>query len=168
MKIPTAIPATLLIGACVYGAISLYGAQQRSIGRLQSQIHVRDSTIAALQKSKRKVDSVYVVKRDTLRIVRHRTDSIIRLDTLLVNRTDTLTRIRIDTVRQLVEQERIACDAVVSACEVRVHTRDSIIGLQQLQLNALGRKDKLFGLFPAPSRTLMLGLGFAGGYLLAK
>lgn len=168
MKLPIAIPSVLMLGAAAYGAVSLYGAANQRIGRLQSQIAVRDSTIAVLQQSKRKIDSVYVTKTDTLRIVRHRTDSLLRLDTLLIHRTDTLTRIRIDTVRQLVERERIACDAVVLTCEQKVATRDSIISLQELQLKALGRKDKWLGFLPAPSRTLLFGVGLAGGYLLHR
>lgn len=162
MKLPLAIPSVLVLGAAAYGAVALYGYHMRSVGRLQAQVHALDSTVAVLQQSKRKVDSVFVVKRDTLRVVRHRTDS------LLIHTTDTLTRIRIDTVRQIVERERLACDAVLSACEQKVFTRDSIISLQQSQIKALGKRGKWFGFLPAPSRTLVFGLGLAGGYLLTK
>lgn len=157
-----AVPAVVLLGAAAYGAVALYGMHMRSVGRLQAQVHVLDSTVAVLQQSKRKVDSVFTVKRDTLRLVRHRTDS------LLIHTTDTLTRLRIDTVRQIVERERIACDAVLSACAARVATRDSVIAFQGLQIKALGRKGKLFGFLPQPSRTLVFGIGLTGGYLLHR
>lgn len=166
MNLRIAVPAVVLLGAAAYGAVALYGAQQRRIGRLQAQVAVQDSALTALATSKRKVDSVYVVKQDTLRLVRHRTDSIVRLDTLLIHRTDTLTRIRIDTVRQLVEAERNACDAVVRTCEQRVAQRDSIIQFQAAKIRALGKREKLFWFVPKPSRTAAFAAGIIGGYII--
>jgi DNA replication initiation complex subunit (GINS family) len=57
----------------------------------------------------RVTDTLYRTATDTLRVVRTRTDSVLTVDTL----------IHMDTVRVLVERERNACDAVVSACEAQ-------------------------------------------------
>lgn len=65
----------------------------------------------------RETDSVYVTRRDTLRDIRRVTDSVIRVDTLIHR----------DTVRVLVERERNACDAVISACEARVRAREALL-----------------------------------------
>jgi hypothetical protein len=67
----------------------------------------------------RETDSVYVTATDTLTVVRRRTDS------LYTGITDTV--IHRDTVVRIVERERVACDAVVSACEARVKARDQRI-----------------------------------------
>lgn len=61
-----------------------------------------------------------------------------------------------------------ACSVVVLNCEKRVAQRDSVIAVQAVQIAKLSKRDKLFGLFPAPSRTLTFAAGMLGGYLIAK
>lgn len=146
------LPTTLLLVAAAVGGILAYGARQRSVGELRATIALREAAIDSLSKRAARVDSVYVVRRDTLRIVRTRTDSI--LDTLRL--TDTL--VRIETVVQIVERERLACDAVVASCEQRVAVRDSLLGLKDLQLQAERGRDRIFGVkLPSRSASLVIG-----------
>jgi hypothetical protein len=65
----------------------------------------------------RVADTVYIRAVDTLTQVRRVTDSVIVTDTL----------IRREVVTQIVERERLACDAVISACEQRAIARDALI-----------------------------------------
>jgi hypothetical protein len=117
----------------VYGAAILllvvgYNAwahHQRAIGARDAMLRESARQYADLYRQKQKIDSVYVVTRDTLRFTRTRTD------TVLNSITDTL--INVDTVRVIVERERQACDLVIRSCEQRVAVRDSIIDVIRLQ-----------------------------------
>lgn len=195
MKLSLAIPSVLILGAAAYGAVALYGAHQRSIGRLQSQIHVLDSTNKVLGKHIKQQDIAYTADTATFRkqlgnYEAQRTSLLQQLARRPIVRpppgTPPLVR---DTVHDTIPVEPLlplpdstairnfihaadstiaACSVVVLNCEQRVAQRDSVIASQAMKITKLSKRDKLFGLFPAPSRTLMLGLGLAGGYLLAK
>lgn len=161
------LPALALLVAAAVGGLWAYGAYQRSVGELRATIESRDAAIKRLQARQARQDTVYVARVDTLRLARRMTDH--RLDTLRL--TDTL--IHRDTVIQLVERERLACDAVISSCEVRVAIRDSLIDSLRVQLTAERGKDRL-PLFRVklPSRTasltIGLGAGLLGGLLLGR
>jgi hypothetical protein len=94
-----------LVAACLLAAYLLKPSPDDLIDRRE-----RDAIRVA--------DTVQVVARDTLIVVRTRTDSIMAVRTI----TDTI--IHRDTVVRLIEVEREACDAVISACEARVAARD--------------------------------------------
>lgn len=94
-----------------------YGCEQRRHGELREKIRVAEQRAEFLESLSRRVDTVYAVRRDTLRITRRTTDSILLVDTIL----------SVDTVRQIILTERQACDVLVETCEQRVAVRDSRI-----------------------------------------
>lgn len=154
------LPALLLVVAAV-GGLQAYGCYQREVGRRDATIKARDAAIDSLRARAARRDTIYLATVDTLWQVRRVTDR--RLDTLHL--IDTL--IHRDTVIQLVERERLACDAVISSCEVRVAIRDTLIDSLRVQLKAERRRDRVFGV-KLPSRTVMLGAGVLGGLLLGR
>jgi len=150
----------IVVAALAVGGLFAYGCYQREIGRREATIKARDAAIASLRARATQRDTVYVRTRDTLRLVRTRTDSILQRDTLRL--TDTL--VHVDTLVQIVERERLACDAVISSCEVRVAIRDTLIDSLRVQLSVERGKDRLPLLnLKLPSRTASLGFGFAAG-----
>lgn len=156
MKAATVALAALTVGFTGWAAYNGYRATQATIGLIRAQ----DAKIDSLRAITAQRDTVYHATVDTLRVVRVRTDSVFRRDTLRF--TDTL--VHVDTVRQLVERERLACDAVILSCEARVAARDSIIAVQAEVIAAERSRDRL-PLFRVklPGRGASLGLGFAAG-----
>jgi hypothetical protein len=106
---------------------NLFVAHQRAIGARDAMLRESARQYADLYKQKQKIDSVYVVTRDTLRFTRTRTDTVLKARFI----TDTV--LHRDTVIQIVERERQACDLVIRSCDQRVAVRDSIIDVIRLQ-----------------------------------
>lgn len=77
-----------------------YGCENRLAGRLQERL-------SALQAERKQTEIVYHTDTVTLRKVRYATDTLLKRDTV----------VHTDTVRQLIQQEREACSAVISTCE---------------------------------------------------
>lgn len=126
----------LLVTLLVVGLLARECHHQRQIGARDALLRESRRELAQLQAEKRRVDSIYV--RDTLRLFKVRTST----DTLLKVRVDSF--IRVDTVQKIVERERQACDAVISACERRVAVRDSIIGTLKEQNTLLAGNQPSF------------------------
>lgn len=105
-------------------ALWAYGCENRKAGRLQQELH-------DLQSQAKQIDTVYRTDTIALRKVRYRTDSLLITDTV----------IHTDTVRQIVQQEREACNAVVSTCEQeKANLRKQITVLQKQKPNWIERR----------------------------
>ena len=115
---------------------------------LASLRHTNDSLVAI----GRGKDTLYVRQTDTLHLVRVRTDSLLRTDTI----------IHTDTVRQIVERERRACDALLQTCEEqKANLRSQIENLHD-QIKTM--KPSRFGCTAGPSlNTKGFGLGATCG-----
>lgn len=113
------------VGAVVFVAYLglIHAIEER--GADKARIKAREATIAALARQHR---------TDTLRLVTTRrvTDSILQVDTLL----------RVDTVRQLVQRERLACDALVGTCEAEKAALRELVALERKK----GRGLRLFSI----------------------
>ncbi len=112
MKLPGWPAVAVVAGGLL--AYALIARHWQHDGALREQIRARETVIAALAKQHR---------TDTLRLVtvRRQTDSILTVDTLL----------RVDTVRQLVQRERLACDAVLSTCEQEKAALRDLVALER-------------------------------------
>lgn len=158
-----ALPALLSGGLVVLGVGLLVRNVQREIGRRDHALMVRESAIATLMREARHVDSIYVT--DTIRLTKWKTAYDTTRDTLLKHLTDTL---RVVEYIHIADSTIAACSQVVLTCQVKVEQRDSIIQQQASQLKILRTPPRRFGLIPAPSRTLVFGIGLVGGYLLHR
>lgn len=158
-----ALPALLVVMLATGGGIWAYGRYEQEIGRRDATIRTQDSTLAVLRKSVHRVDSLYVVQVDTLWRRKAVYDTI--RDTLLKHLTDTL---KVVEYIHAADSTIQACSQVVLTCQLKVSQRDSIILQQTAQLRLLRTPPRLFGLIPAPSRSLVFGIGLVGGYLLHR
>ncbi len=116
----------------------------------------RDCSMKAQGALQAEVDSL---ETSRARILAHQqaVDSILTVDTLF----------RADTVRQIVAEERRACDAVVSTCEAEKANLRSQIGNMRTQLG-LERK-KRPGIFSQlEQKAIWLGIGFGAAKILAR
>jgi hypothetical protein len=100
-----------------------------------------------------KLDTVYLT--DTLRLTQWRTKYTALHDTLKIS----------DTV--WVKSFIVAADSTITACTKAVMTCEQRDLLRKVRIAELERGDRLFGI-KLPSRTVMLGIGVLGGFILAK
>lgn len=155
------LPALLLVAA-VIGGVKAFSCYSESIGARDAKIAALSSTVAALQKSTARTDTVYRV--DTMRFTKWKTNYDTLRDTVLTHLTDTL---RIKEYVHVTDSTIAACSAVVLTCEQRVAQRDSIIDLQGLRLKAERGRDRILGI-KLPSRTTMFLSGAVAGFLLRR
>lgn len=123
--------------ALVGGWFASYTARQREIGALKFRLANTLAQETRLTKRADSLEKAYRVDTVTLRRTRTRTDSF------FTHTRDTL--IHRDTVIQIVEAERQACDAVVSACERRLAVKDSIAATlrERIRITEAGKPSKL-------------------------
>ena len=105
-------------------ALWAYGCENRRAGRLQQELH-------DLQAQAKQIDTVYHTDTIRLRTVRYATDTLLTRDTV----------IHTDTVRQIIQQERDACNAVISTCErEKANLRQQITVLKKQQPGFIKRR----------------------------
>ncbi len=120
-----------------------YGCENRRAGRLQERV-------ATLETQAKQIDTVYHTDTITLRKVRYATDTLLATDTV----------IHTDTVRQLIAQERAACNAVIQTCEEqKANLRAQIEVLKKQRPSWLTRSVGKLG---------WLGAGVVAGVVLTK
>ncbi len=145
MTLPRWLP---YLGLAAAGWLAWLGisAHLRDDGRRAQIAHDLQHVNDSLTRSGRGLDTVYVQRTDTLRLVRRHTDSLLVTDTV----------VHTDTVRQLVERERLACDAVVQSCEEQKANLRSQVGNLRAQLANEAKRRRGF-------RVLGIPLGCTAG-----
>lgn len=115
----------LLLALSLLGIKLTYDHGQRQVGVVNERLRVTDSTITALRKGVRAVDTVY--RRDTIRLTR-RIETWDTVTQVVAGLPDTV-RVPVETVRWIVAEADstiTACRSVVQTCEQRVAIRDSL------------------------------------------
>lgn len=146
----------ILVGVMFVAGV-LWARDHQKQGEIRQQLKVAERAYDSLAREGAKLDTVYVHRVDTLRRVRVVTDSILA--------RDTLTFVRVDTVKQIVQAERRACDAVVQTCEAQKAILGQQIGnlTDQLRLERRKKPSRFGCAGPAAVNTKGFGLGIACG-----